>query len=68
LGGIGGVSLVSQLIGTLLGVGIAVAGGILVYGTLKAVVGIRLGHEQEFVGTDLSLHKIPATPDHDGSW
>jgi Amt family ammonium transporter len=68
LGGIGGVSLASQALGTLLGVGIAVAGGILVYGTLKAVVGIRLGHEQEFVGTDLSLHKIPATPDHDGSW
>jgi Amt family ammonium transporter len=68
LGGIGGVSLASQALGTLLGVGIAVAGGILVYGTLKAVVGIRLGHEQEFVGTDLSLHKIPATPDHDGTW
>jgi ammonium transporter, Amt family len=68
LGGIGGVSLVSQVLGTLLGVGIAVAGGILVYGTLKAMVGIRLGQEQEFEGTDLSLHKIPATPDHDGSW
>ena len=68
LGGIGGVSLTSQVLGTLLGVGIAVAGGILVYGTLKAIVGIRLGQEQEFVGTDLSLHKIPSTPDHDGNW
>lgn len=68
LGGLGGVTLVSQLLGTLLGIGIAVAGGILVYGTLKAVVGIRLGHEEEFDGSDLSLHKIPATPERDGSW
>ncbi|MGE5522448.1 MAG: ammonium transporter [Rhodospirillaceae bacterium] len=68
LGGIGGVALMSQTLGTLLGVGIAVAGGILVYGTLKAVVGIRLGQEEEFDGSDLSLHKIPATPERDASW
>jgi Amt family ammonium transporter len=68
LGGLGGVSFASQALGTLLGIGVAVAGGILVYGTLKALVGIRLGHEQEFEGSDLSLHKIPATPDREGSW
>ncbi len=58
LGGMGGVSLASQLIGTTLGVVIAVAGGLLVYGTLKLVVGIRLGAEEEFDGADLSIHKI----------
>lgn len=68
LGGMGGVTFVSQLLGTLLGIGIAVAGGILVYGTLKALFGIRLGAEEEFEGSDLSLHRIPATPERDGSW
>src|SRR3954465_5533713 len=42
LGGLGGVSLLSQVVGTVLGVVIALAGGALVYGTLKAMVGIRL--------------------------
>jgi len=58
LGGMGGVSLLSQLVGTLLGVAIAVSGGMLVYGTLKKLVGIRLGAEEEFDGADLSIHKI----------
>src|SRR4029078_7572545 len=48
LGGVGGVALGSQLIGTLLGIAIAVAGGLLVYGTLRATVGLRLDPEQEF--------------------
>ncbi|HWI13944.1 MAG TPA: ammonium transporter [Burkholderiales bacterium] len=68
LGGIGGVTLMSQVLGTLLGVGIALAGGILVYGTLKAFIGIRLGQEQEFDGSDLSLHNIPATPEREANW
>jgi len=58
LGGIGGVSLPSQLAGTLFGVAIALAGGFLIYGTLKKLVGIRLGAEEEFDGADLSIHKI----------
>jgi Amt family ammonium transporter len=62
LGGMGGVSLVSQLLGTLLGVVIAVAGGLLVYGGLKAVVGLRLSQEEEYQGADLSIHKIGAEP------
>jgi ammonium transporter, Amt family len=63
LGGIGGVSLMSQLIGTLMGVTIAVLGGLIVYGTLKKLVGIRLTQEQEYDGADLSIHKISATAD-----
>ncbi len=63
LGGIGGVSFMSQLIGTGLGVLIALAGGILVYGILKKIVGIRLSQEEEFDGADLSIHKIVATAD-----
>jgi Amt family ammonium transporter len=68
LGGLGGVSLMSQIIGTALGIAIALAGGLLVYGGLKALVGIRLGPEQEFNGTDLSIHKITASPDREPGW
>ncbi len=60
LGGLGGVSLASQLVGSLAGVAIALVGGLIVYGGLKAVVGIRLDQEQEFNGADLSIHKIGA--------
>ncbi len=68
LGGLGGVSLTAQLIGTGLGVVIALVGGFVVYGALKAVVGIRLDREQEFNGSDLSIHKIGATSDNDSGW
>jgi len=64
LGGRGGVSLMSQLIGTSLGVFIALAGGAIVYGVLKKVVGIRMGQEEEFDGADLSIHKIVSTADN----
>ncbi len=63
LGGIGNVSFASQLIGTLMGIGIALAGGFLVYGLLKKAVAIRLDPEEEFNGADLSIHKIYATPE-----
>ncbi|HSI24259.1 MAG TPA: ammonium transporter [Methylotenera sp.] len=63
LGGMGGVSLASQLIGTGLGVLIALVGGAVVYGLLKKAVGIRMGTEEEFNGADLSIHKIGATAD-----
>jgi len=68
LGGMGGVSFISQLIGTLMGVGIAFGGGFLVYGVVKQVVGIRLDEEEEFNGADLSIHKISATPEREASW
>jgi Amt family ammonium transporter len=67
-GGRGGVSFMSQLSGTLLGVVIAFAGGYLVYGVLKKLVGIRLNAEEEFNGTDLSVHKITATPERESGW
>ncbi len=61
LGGLGGVSLMSQLIGTAAGIGVALAGGFVIYGTLKVVSGIRLSEEQEYNGADLSIHKIGST-------
>lgn len=68
LGGIGGVSFMSQLIGTLMGIGIALAGGFIVYGLMKKFVGIRLDAEEEFNGADLSIHKITATPERESGW
>ena len=68
LGGIGGVTFGSQLIGTALGIGVALIGGALVYGGLKAIIGIRLDAEEEFNGSDLSIHKITATPEHEAGW
>jgi Amt family ammonium transporter len=67
-GGLGGVSLMSQLIGTALGVAIAVVGGVLVYGLLKITVGIRLDPEEEYEGADLSVHKISSTAERETSW
>lgn len=64
LGGLGGVSFMSQLIGTLIGVAIAFVGGLIVYGVLKASMGLRLTQEEEYNGADLTIHKIYATPDY----
>lgn len=61
LGGAGGISLLAQVLGTLLGVVTGGVGGLVVYGALKYTVGIRLDPEAEFDGADLSIHKIAAT-------
>jgi len=58
LGGLGGVTFMAQLAGTVIGVSIALAGGFIVYGVMKALVGIRLSQEEEYQGADLSIHKI----------
>lgn len=61
LGGMGGVSFMSQLIGTSLAILIAITGSFIIYRVLKKWVGIRLNAEQEFDGADLSIHKISST-------
>lgn len=63
-GGIGGVSFISQLIGSLAGVIVAVAGGFLIYGIVDRVSGLRLDQESEFDGADLSIHKIESTSEN----
>ena len=62
-GGTGGVSFGAQLIGTLIWISIATAGGFAVYGVLRSTLGIRLSQEEEYNGADLSIHKIRANPD-----
>lgn len=63
LGGLGGVTIMAQVAGTVIGVVIALAGGFIVYGVMKSLVGIRLSQEEEFQGADLSIHKIAAQAD-----
>ncbi|ABS62922.1 Rh family protein/ammonium transporter [Parvibaculum lavamentivorans DS-1] len=63
LGGLGGVSFLSQLVGSFAGVVYAGIAGFAVYGLLKAVVGIRLSAEEEHRGADLSIHQIGANPE-----
>ncbi len=65
LGGMGGVSFMAQLTGTALGLVIAFAGGLAVYGVLKYSVGIRLSEEEEYNGADLSIHKVGSEPTYD---
>jgi len=65
LGGMGGVSLLAQILGTLGGIAVALAGGLAVYGTLKKWTGIRLSEEEEYESADLSIHKITANPEED---
>ena len=68
LGGLGGVSLISQLIGSVLGLVWAVAGGLVVYGILRVSMGLRLTPEEEYEGADLSIHQISATPERETTW
>ena len=68
LGGLGGVSVGAQLIGTLMGVTWAALMGFLVYGALKLTLGLRLSQEEEFEGADRSIHRIGATPEREVNW
>jgi Amt family ammonium transporter len=62
-GGMGGVSFMSQLIGSLAGISVAVIGGFVIYGIIDKIIGIRLDEESEYNGADLSIHKIGANSD-----
>jgi ammonium transporter, Amt family len=67
LGGMGGVSFASQLAGTAIGIVVALAGGFAIYGTLRALVGIRLEPEEEYDGADIAIHRISSTPEEERS-
>jgi len=63
LGGMGGVSLVSQLVGTAAGVAVALVGGFAVYKGIDVTLGLRLTREAEVLGADLAVHSIGANPE-----
>lgn len=68
LGGLGGVSFMSQLAGTVIGIAIALLGALIVYGGIKKLLGLRLDQEEEYDGADLSIHKISSTPESETNW
>ncbi len=68
LGGLGGVSLGAQLIGTTMGIVWALLAGFAVYGLIKATMGLRMTQEEEYEGADLSIHRIGSTPDREVNW
>ena len=61
LGGLGGVSLMSQIVGSIAGIAVALIGGAIVYGAVNAISSLRLSEEDEFIGADLAIHKIGST-------
>ena len=50
------------------GIFVALVGGTIVYGLLKATIGLRLSQEDEHAGADLSIHHVSATPESESSW
>ena len=68
LGGAGGIAFGSQLIMTIAAIAVALVGSFIVYGTLRATLGLRLDREEEYDGADLSIHKITATPEREPNW
>ncbi len=67
-GGLGGVNLGAQLIGTVLGVMWALIAGFAVYGGIKALMQLRLSPEEEHEGADLAIHRIGSTPEREATW
>jgi Amt family ammonium transporter len=63
LGGMGGVSLMAQTIGSGIAIVIAVGSGFAVYKTLDSLFGIRLEAEEEMKGSDLTVHHLEAYPE-----
>ena len=68
LGGLGGVSVSAQLIGTAMGIVWALVAGWVLYRLLKATMGLRMSQEEEFEGADVSIHRIGSTPDREVNW
>jgi Amt family ammonium transporter len=65
LGGLGGVTFVAQLVGSVAGSLYALVCGLIVYGAISAAVGFRLSPEAEQAGADLAIHKVSANPEED---
>ncbi|MDQ5918995.1 MAG: ammonium transporter, Amt family [Pseudomonadota bacterium] len=68
LGGLGGIAFMPQLIMTGMAIVVAMIGSAIVYGALKATMGLRLDQEEEYNGADLSIHRITSTPEREPNW
>lgn len=67
LGGIGGVTVLGQTIGSIMAIVMALASGFAVYKTLDSLFGIRLKAEEEMRGSDLTIHHLESYPEENTS-
>ena len=67
LGGLGGVSVIGQIIGSVAAIVVAVVFGFAVYKMLDASFGLRLEPEEEIRGSDLSVHSLESNPEEAAS-
>jgi Amt family ammonium transporter len=65
LGGLGGVTLEAQLVGSVLGAAAGLVTGFVVYSVIDAAIGLRLTPDEERRGADLAIHKVGANPEDD---
>jgi Amt family ammonium transporter len=63
LGGLGGVSILSQIVGSVLAAFIALTSGFIVYKTLDTLFGLRLEAEEEITGSDITIHHLESYPE-----
>lgn len=62
LGGLGGVSLMSQIVGSIIGLTIALVGGYIVYLIVNKIASLRMDDEEQYQGADIVYHKTHANP------
>jgi Amt family ammonium transporter len=65
LGGMGGVSTLTQIFGSVLGAGAGLLTGLAVYTIVDVLFTFRLSAEDERMGADLAIHKIGANPEEE---
>ncbi|HEY0854959.1 MAG TPA: ammonium transporter, partial [Devosia sp.] len=65
LGGMGGVSFFTQLIGAVVISAYALGAGFVLYFATSKAMGIRLTDEQQRRGADLSIHSIGSEPERE---
>ncbi|MEM6498560.1 MAG: ammonium transporter [Pseudomonadota bacterium] len=65
LGGLGGVSLMSQIAGSVIGAAAGFVAGFIVFTIVDKLFGFRMSEEDEARGADLAIHKISANPEED---
>ncbi len=64
-GGVGGVTFLSQLFGSVMGAAAGLASGYIVFTGVDLMMGIRMTPDEERVGADIAIHKIGANPEDD---
>ena len=65
LGGLGGVTFASQLVGSVAGAAFGFIAGTIVYKLVDMMFGFRMSPDDERMGADLAIHKIGANPEDD---